>query len=305
MAVAQTLKEIALEKAKKRPELVDYLTEEAPILTLLKWIPATHGLWNVEEVLDEITGASFTDLGAPLPTMQAETQLRQTYVSLMGGEIEVSKDKAAQFGGAKQYFARRENAFYRQAGMDTELAIWRDYWRKAALKDRLFTSCSGTGSTLSSILVVRFDQEINVGIYDPTQFNSGRLLDPTPINGGNLYHLRSQPGVTGYGVEYRGRFGWQLIHPERAVHAFVNVSASNLPTLSQIEDAIAAVHGTAANTYIFGHHKIVQKTFSAIKQADVMYVNGDTNLQTVVGAVNGVRVVGSYNLPDGTEKVVA
>ena len=98
MAVAQTLKEIALEKAKKRPELVDYLTEEAPILTLLKWIPATHGLWNVEEVLDEITGASFTDLGAPLPTMQAETQLRQTYVSLMGGEIEVSKDKAAQFG---------------------------------------------------------------------------------------------------------------------------------------------------------------------------------------------------------------
>lgn len=143
MAVAQTLKEIALEKAKKRPELVDYLTEEAPILTLLKWIPATHGLWNVEEVLDEITGASFTDLGAPLPTMQAETQLRQTYVSLMGGEIEVSKDKAAQFGGAKQYFARRENAFYRQAGMDTELAIWRDYWRKAALKDRLFTSCGG------------------------------------------------------------------------------------------------------------------------------------------------------------------
>ena len=143
MAVAQTLKEIALEKAKKRPELVDYLTEEAPILALLKWIPATHGLWNVEEVLDKITGASFTDLGAPLPTMQAETQLRQTYVSLMGGEIEVSKDKAAQFGGAKQYFARRESAFYRQAGMDTELAIWRDYWRKAALKDRLFTSCKG------------------------------------------------------------------------------------------------------------------------------------------------------------------
>ena len=202
MAVAQTLKEIALEKAKKRPELVDYLTEEAPILTLLKWIPATHGLWNVEEVLDKITGASFTDLGAPLPTMQAETQLRQTYVSLMGGEIEVSKDKAAQFGGAKQYFARRENAFYRQAGMDTELAIWRDYWRKAALKDRLFTSCGGTGSTLSSILVVRFDQEINVGIYDPTQFNSGRLLDPTPINAKlveNYYHqikdIAAQTGI--------------------------------------------------------------------------------------------------------------
>lgn len=309
MAVAQTLKEIALEKAKKRPELVDYLTEEAPILALLKWIPATHGLWNVEEVLDEISGASFTDLGAPLPTMQAETQLRQTYVSLMGGEIEVSKDKTAQFGGAKQYFARRENAFYRQAGMDTELAIWRDYWRKAALKDRLFTSCKGTGSTLSSILVVRFDQEINVGIYDPTQFNSGRLLDPTPINGGNLYHLRSQPGVTGYGVEYRGRFGWQLLKPSKAVHALVNIDINGetpkLPTLAQIEDAIAKIHGSAQNTMIFGHHRVVQRVFGAIKQADIMYVNGDKDLQTIVGAINGVKVVGSYNLPDSNETAVA
>ncbi len=304
MPVAQTLHEIALEKANKRPELVDFLTEESPILALLKWIPATHGLWNVEEVLDSISGATFTELGAPLPSMKAETQLRQTFVSLLGGEVEVSKDKADQFGGAQKYFARRENAFFRQAGMDTELAIWRDYWRKAALKNRLYTSC-GASSDAYTIMVVRFDQENNIGIYDPAQFNQGRLLDPTPINKGGLYHLRSQPGVLGYGVEYRGRFGWQLIHPERAVHAFVNVSASNLPTLSQIEDAIAAVHGTAANTYIFGHHKIVQKTFSAIKQADVMYVNGDTNLQTVVGAVNGVRVVGSYNLPDGTEKVVA
>ena len=73
MPVAQTLHEIALDKARKRPELVDFLTEEAPILALLKWIPATHGLWNVEEVLDNIKGASFTELGAPLPTMNAET----------------------------------------------------------------------------------------------------------------------------------------------------------------------------------------------------------------------------------------
>ena len=137
MPVAQTLHEIALEKAKKRPELVDFLTEEAPILAMLKWIPATHGLWNVEEVLDSITGATFTELGAPLPSMKAETQLRQTFVSLLGGEVEVSKDKADQFGGAQKYFARRENAFFRQAGMDTELAIWRDYWRRAALKHKL------------------------------------------------------------------------------------------------------------------------------------------------------------------------
>ena len=304
MAVAQTLHEIALDKAKKRPELVDFLTEEAPILKMLKWIPATHGLWNVEEILDSIQGASFTDLGAPLPSMKAETQLRQTYVNLLGGEVEVSKDKAAQFGGSANYFARRENAFYKQAGMDTELAIWRDYWRKAALKNKLLTKCGATANAYT-ILIVRFDQENNIGIYDPTQFNQGRLLDPEPLNGGALYHLRSQPGVSGYGVEYRGRFGWQLLNPARAVHAIVNVDSANLPTLSQIEDAIASVRGTAANTYIFGHHKIVQKTFSAIKQADIMYVNGDNSIQTIIGAINGIKIIGSYNLPDGTETAVA
>lgn len=303
MPIAQTLKEIAQEKAKKRPELVDFLTEEAPILQMLKWIPATHGLWNVEEILDSIEGAAFTDLGAPLPSVRAETRLRQTYVSLLGGEVEVSKDKAAQFGGAQKYFARRENALYRQAGMDTELAIWRDYWRKAALQHGLVTRCGATEHAYS-ILVVRFDQENNVGIYDPAQFHQGRLLDPTPINGGELYHLRSQPGVLGYGVEYRGRFGWQLLHPARAVHALVNIDAEHLPTLAQLEDAIAAIHGTAGTTFIFGHHKIVQKTFSAIKQADIMYVNGDKELQTIVGAINGIKIIGSYNLPDGTEAAV-
>lgn len=308
MPVAQTLHEIALDKAKKRPELVDFLTEEAPILRMLKWIPATHGLWNVEEVLDSITGASFTDLGAPLPSMKAETQLRQTFVNLLGGEVEVSKDKADQFGGAQKYFARRENAFFKQAGMDTELAIWRDYWRKAAVKGKLMTKCGGTANC-STVMVVRFDQENNTGIYDPTQFNQGRLLDPHSINGGNLYHLRSQPGVLGYGVEYRGRFGWQLLNPSRAVHALVNIDITGaepkLPTLTQIEDAIASVHGSANNTMIFGHHRVVQRVFSAIKQADIMYVNSDNNIQTIVGAINGVKVIGSYNLPDSTESQVA
>ena len=53
MPVAQTLHEIALEKANKRPELVDFLTEESPILALLKWIPATHGLPSCYSVYKE------------------------------------------------------------------------------------------------------------------------------------------------------------------------------------------------------------------------------------------------------------
>lgn len=302
--IPQTLKEIALAHAKKRPELVDYLTEESPILDMLKWIPATHGLWNVEEVLTDVEGPAFVDLDAPLPTMQADTNLRQTYVSVMGGEMEVGEDKAAQFGGPEKYFARRESAMLKKAGMDTELAIFRDYWRKAALKKKLYTNAGGTDKVYT-ILVVRMDQALNTGIYDPTGFNQGRLLDISPINGGSKYHLRRAVDVLGYGVRYRGRFGWQMLAPERTVHAIVNCSADSLPTLTMIEDAIAEVRGTSANTYIFGHRKILGKTMGAFKEGYLQLTNNDNSLKTQIGDINGIRVVGSYNLPDGTEAVVA
>lgn len=299
----QTLKEIAADKAKKRPEMVDYLTEESPILDSLKFIGATHGLWNVEEVLSGIKGASFVDLGAPLPSVDAKTDLKQTYVSVMGGEMEVSVDKAAQFGGPDKYFSRRENAILKQAGMDTEVAIFEKFWRKAALQNDLITKGAAT-SKCYTIMVVRFDQEINVGIYDPNGFNQGRLLEVTPINGGNKYHLRSQAGVLGYGVEYRGRFGWQLLAPKKAVHAIVNVNGENLPTLAMLEDAIAEVRGTASNTFIFGHHKILTKTMSAIKKDYLQLSNGDKSLSTAIGDLNGIKLVGSYNMADGTEAKV-
>lgn len=302
---SQTLREIAIEHAKKRPELVDYLTKKAPILDVLKWVPATHGLWNVEEVLSGVNGAGMVDLDAPLPSMDASTRLETTYVSVMGGRMEVGVDKAAQFGGPDAYFARREEKFFAQAGMDTEANIFTKYWRKAALKNTAscVTKLSGSGSALSTILIVKMDSHINTGIYDPAGFKQGRLMEVSPLYGGNKYLDSS--GRTVYGVEYRGRFGWQLLAPKECVHAIVNVDKTNLPTLAQIEDAIAAVEGSAEDTMIFGYHPILQKTFSAIKQADIMYVNGDKSIQTIVGDINGVKLVGSYNVSKLNESAVA
>jgi len=310
MVIAQTLKEIALDKAKKRPELVDYLTEDAPILDALKWIPATHGLWNVTEVLTGIEGPSFVDLGAPLPTVTARTGLEQTYVSVMGGEQEVAVDKAAQFGGPEKYFSRREKPIMRQAGMDTETRIYEAYWRKAALAKSLYTGAGGSaaasGATgLSSIMVVRMDEDLNTGIYDPSGFSAGRLLEISPINGGSQYHLRSQEGVLGFGVSYRGRFGWQLLEPERTVYGIVNISSAKLPTMSMIDDAIAAVRGKPSNTFIFGHPKILGRVFSALKTANIEFVNSDSNLRTLVSMYNDIRIVGSYNVSDGNEAAVS
>lgn len=308
---AQTLKEIANEMAKKRPELVDYLTEEAPIVEKLKWIPASHGLWNVEEALSDIKGPSFVDLGAPLPSMEAKTDLETTYVSVMGGEIEVSKDKAARFGGAPKYFAKREKPILTKAGNDTETALYEKHWRAAAITDsKRYTKAGGTAGSgdttgLYSIMVVRFDEQVNTGIYDPTGFVSGKLLEISPINGGNSYHLRTEAGVLGYGVEYRGRFGWQLLDPDKTVHGIVNISASKLATMDMIDDAISSVRGKPTNTMIMGHPRILNKVFSSLKRANVQFVNGDNNLKMAVTHYNDIPILGSYNLNEGNEDAVS
>lgn len=304
MPAAQTLREIAIDKAKKRPELVDFLLEESPILDTVKWIPASHGLWNVEEQLTAVTGAQFVDLDAPLPTMDASTKLKQTFVSVMGGTMTVGEDKAAQFGGYAAYFARREPKLLKKAGMDTEKAIFADQWRKAAIKEKLYTKCGGTGSNLTTIMIVRQEADNNCGIYDPTGFSSGRLLDIKPVNNGALYAINAA-GTLGYGVRYKGRFGWQILEPKRAVYALVNVDADHLPTVAQVEDAIAAVRGTPGNTMIFGNEIILGKMVSSWKMEKIQYTIENGGLNTRFGDLNGVKIKGSYNVSDFNESAVA
>ena len=230
---------------------------------------------------------------------------------MLGGEIEVSKDKAQQFGGAPKYFARREKPVLNKAGSDTETALYEKYFRAAAItSSKRYTNVGGTAASsgdtgLYSIMVVRFDEQVNTGIYDPTCFESGHLVEISPINGGNAYHLRSQSGVLGYGVEYRGRFGWQLLDPDKTVFGLVNISASKLPTMTMIDHAIAEVRGKNTNTMILGHPKILGKVFSALKQAKVQFSNGDSNLQMAVTHYDKIPIVGSYNINKGNEAAVA
>lgn len=49
-----TLSEICVEMANKQPGMLNSLIEEAPILERCKWIPATHGMWNVAEKMTDI-----------------------------------------------------------------------------------------------------------------------------------------------------------------------------------------------------------------------------------------------------------
>lgn len=170
-----TLHEIAVKHARKQKGMVDSLTEEAPILDHVKWKAASHGLWNVAERLTNIEGPAFVAPDAPLPQLSVSSDLVTTDLHVMGGTMEVPTQRAKKFGGPLKYFAEKQNYILKKAGMDTERQLVFQNWLKGAQAVKNIHDAGGTGGGFF-LLAVRFDELSNVGLFDPDQFNSGRLL---------------------------------------------------------------------------------------------------------------------------------
>ncbi len=299
MSSMQTLHEIAIKHAKKQAGMVDSLTEESPILAHVKWKAASHGLWNVAERLTDIQGAGFTEPDAPLPYMSASTDLVHTDLHVMGGTMEVPTQRAKKFGGATKYFAERQNHILKKAGMDTERQLVFMNWLKGAQDEKNLFDAKGTGQGWF-ILAVRFDELSNVGLYDPDQFDSGRLLKiDFPYNGAEHYlHSPKYEGVLGYSVTYRGNFGYQMLDAKRTVAAIVNIDETHKPSADMIDDLLATVRSRPGTTYLFTSPRGKIYGINPYKVENVQLANNDTEAKTRIETWNGISIVTSHNIAE-------
>jgi hypothetical protein len=273
------------------------------------------------EKMNDITGAQFVNADAALPSINISSDLVKTDLSVLGGEMEQAQDTVDQFGGPAAYFAKKEPMILKQAGMDTEVVLYYDNWKAKAVADSTFTDVGGTGGSHYSIMVVRFEEGVNSGLFDPTGFKAGALLNRELINGGNLYHLRSKGTlgtVLGYGVALKGRFGWQNLST-KTVYGLVNISAGSLPTALMIDDAIAAVHGSPSDTLIMCHPKcrniaiapfkgnvypagLIGATDKPVATSGALQMGiMDKDFNRLIDTWNGIPIVTSYNLSDAGE----
>lgn len=298
------LKEIANKFARKQPKMVDDLTEKTPILMNVRWEPASHGLWNVAEKVYDITGPQFVDADAALPTMDTSSDLEKIDLTVLGGEMEVPEDTAQQFGGAAAYFARKQPRLFKQAGMDTERKLYYDNWQAQAIAESAITNATATTGGVYSLGFIRIEEGVNCGLFDPTQFDTGMLLRPAPINNASRYHLRSKTGVIGYGMTLKGRFGWQNLS-NRTVHFILNIQAGKLPTELMIDDAITAVRGTPADTMIVCHPRCYNLVFPPFKSGRLFIPPQEKRYNNQVDNWNGIPILTSYNLYEGTETVTS
>lgn len=302
-----SLYEIALGPDKSQRAVVDAITCEAPILRDLPMEPSSHGLWNIYESMKDITGGDLVDLDAPLPKVSAESELKQTDLSIIGGEMEVGEDTARKLGGPVSYFAKKATPVLRKTGMSAERSLLYDNFRAFAIRSGNIQSAGGTGTRNYSILCVHYVPGEITGVYDPAGFGNGKTFDLTPIAGGELY--KNAEGRLVYGMRLKTYFGVQLANPDY-VSAIVNCdidsdtsSARTFPTMRQMDKLLIDARA-GQNTFIFCHPAVKAYLGTTCKLEHMTLVSGN-GFSTQIDAWNGVPIITSFNFDNGTETAVS
>lgn len=301
--MGKTLKELAVIHAKKQPAQVDDLTEEAPILANIPFEEASHDLWNMYESVDEVQGAGWVQMNAPLPAVDVTGDLRKVDLAILGGELECPEDMANMFGGKEKYFARKLPKVIRRSGMAAEHRILYDNFRAWALNNAKAVSAGATGNAYS-MLAVRFVAGETCGLYSPRCFKQGAVLDSTPINNGGLYKAASgaYSGVLVYGMRLKAYLGIQIAN-KHSVAALVNINSEHKPTAAMIDDMLADVRATAGSTYLFMHEK-AKNLLQDFKGTALQVDAAGRDMDRRITHWNGIEIITSYNFDDGTESAV-
>lgn len=319
MALNNIFREVALQLSDKQPTLVDYVTEEAPILNLMPMQPTTSGLSHQYEVLVDADSASFVDLDQELPSVNADTRVEHTKVGLLGASMEVGEDKVNELGIAPaEYFARKLQHVLKFTGTNTEQAMLYNYLRARAiqsyndneLSDRAehLMSAGGSANKNYSIIFVKWEPDNMYGLYNPNGFGNGMLFDMEPISGGRLYYTKASAyKVLGYGLRLKSHFGLLAANPRNvAVIANIDISDASdenwkLPTAYQMDDAIAAIRGAMGGNTMMLMHPKVKTAMSKFKTDKVQLFNSDRSMEFTFDAWDGIPMIPSYNFKKGSE----
>lgn len=302
MALEYTLKEISVQFANAQPHLVDAITKRAPFIEKVKWEKSTHGLFNLAEAVTNVQGAGFVPIDAPLPNMSVESELKKIDLSIMGGRLEVPRDKANMYGGKDKYLADHQPRLYRTSGMKAEKAIIYNKLKTAAVHyERLIRAQADSSTGTFSIIAVRMTSGENNGLFDPSLFSQGTLLQTTPLCGGSVYV--NKDGISVYGWESVGYFGWQVLSPDSCA-AIVNIDATHLPTAMMLDDILEQVdEGEDGDVMLLAHPKM-KKYINALKGDKLVVRPDEMSVSQSIKDWDGVPIIYTKNMLPGTETAI-
>ena len=310
MALTKSWREIAIEKATKQPEMVEYLLNTNPLLANMPMEPTSNGTNHVYEELLSVTEAQVVDLDEALPTVDIDTKLEQVNISAIGGQIIVGEDKAKAFGGPGFYFEKKIPKILEKTGNSLEKSTIYNNLRAGAISAYSNGSLTdntdhaidagGIGATVNSIIAVKWDAGNTCGLYNPEGFGNGMLFDIKAISGGELYSHTDSRLV--YGARLKSHFGVLTANP-RDLATIVNINASNIPTEDEMDTMLEAIRANSANTIIYMHPGTL-RLLRAYKDSALRMNVDDKNFDRQIDRWNGIPIVSSYNFLKNGEAAV-
>jgi hypothetical protein len=299
--------EIATKMAKKQQGVIDQFTEDAPILASMPIMPSSHGLMNVYEEVLSVDPAEQVDLDATLPTVDMESKLMQVDLAKFGAIMEAGEDVVKKFGGPAQYFGRKTPTFLRQTGMDMEYSILYNVIRAKAHAASKLTTAGGSNNANYTLLIVRWMEGENMGLYDAEGFGNGKVFDIAPVAGGTLYKFtKGTQTVIGYGQRFVTYFGTQIGNLAN-VSGVKNIDLDDdgsgaykkMVTEMQLDDALDAAKA-GAGTFIYCHPKL-KRALGKYKSARLNVAPMDKNFNRLVDYWDDIPIISSRNFQKGTE----
>lgn len=299
--------------------MVDFLTEDNPIIANLPMEATNKGLQDVYEVLTQVDDIPLQELDAPITAVDAATRLEQTNLKQWGAEVEVGEDKlkVLGFGSFNEYFADKSPKIFQSTGNSLSRTIYYNSLRAYAIANngdtnlpaelqgtRAVSAGGDTPDSQYSIVCVKWVPGEISGLYDPSGWGDGKVFDIENYNNGGLY--KNSANVPVYGNRVKLNMGMKLANP-RYVTTIVNIEDATVAALetAKLDEKLskAIIDARGANA-IYMHPALLQALGAAYKSDKLRFANPDRNVDTQVAFWDGVPIIADYNLDYGTEAVV-
>jgi len=308
MSIYGNYRELAIEKAPKQAALINKFLEMVPFLANMPMAPTSDGLQHLFEIVKSVTTPKAVDLDAPLPIINAETELGRTNVSQFGGIMTVGEDKVKTLNKtSEQYFDDRLRIIMPQTAQELEKSLLVNSFLAYANANSNSQTAGGTNTgNMYSMLCVNWIEGSIEGLYDPDGWGRGQVFDAAKISGGDLMLIKDKDGndIPGYSSRIKSQMGVQLAD-ERFVSAINNIDividASEatgrkaIPTEEQIDDMIDNARGYDGGRPVIYCDTRTLIALNTYKGSALEMRVADDNFDRLIASWNGVALVATRN----------
>lgn len=283
---------------------VDEIVEGNPLFQTSLWGPSNNGFSHKYKELVDIQTADAVNLNSAYPTIGADFNLKDRDLAFFAGTREEHVNTVQQLanGDFMAYLDEEMTPIFNSTLNNISFDFYYNVLRPfAKAKGKLVSATeSPSGEKYYSMYFVRWQQGQMQGLVnDKWASSNGGVFTVEELSGGSRYKSPTS-GKSVYGIDIEMPIGFLPVNG-RNVSGIVNIDLDTIDdkTLGTLvrKQLVEARPGAGGNVVGYGNPQLI----SRIGQMDEAQQLGTANNGIFGVQLNGVTLVGDWNLLNGTE----